>query len=299
MKVRPLLSVVVGTDFSSCSAVALTHGMRIAGWSGAAVHAVHVIDTYVATELTTAMSPLQKGIREGLVKGAEHTWQTFCKSTPGAEKLILETSINNRMLGILKKVREDRADLLVLGAFGTRKPDVGFGSVANACVRKAPCDVLLVRETQTGPFKVIVAAVDFSSTSARALACAAHFAANEQAKLHVVHVYQSPWYQVMVGDTMIAIPPEDEARYRSDLQARLTGFASPILASHGATGTLACVEDVGHRHGIAGVARSLNADLVVLGTRGSTNMRDMLLGSTAERTLAEARCSVLAVRAED
>jgi nucleotide-binding universal stress UspA family protein len=43
----------------------------------------------------------------------------------------------------------------------------------------------------------------------------------------------------------------------------------------------------------------LGAELVVMGTRGRTNLRDMLLGSTAERTIAEARCSVLAVRPAD
>jgi nucleotide-binding universal stress UspA family protein len=40
----------------------------------------------------------------------------------------------------------------------------------------------------------------------------------------------------------------------------------------------------------------VGADLTVLGTRGKTNLRDMLLGSAAERVLAESRCSVLAVK---
>jgi nucleotide-binding universal stress UspA family protein len=203
------------------------------------------------------------------------------------------------MLGILGRAKEDKADLLVLGAFGDRKPDVGFGSVAGACVRKAHCDVLLVREFQEGPFKTILAAVDFSPTSARALARAAQIASKEGAKLHVVHIYQSPWQQVALGETLIAIPPEDEVRYRTDLERQLTTFASPILVQQGTTGALACMEDLGHRHGIAGIARMLGAELVVMGTRGRTNLRDMLLGSTAERTIAEARCSVLAVRPAD
>ncbi|MBM4361664.1 MAG: universal stress protein, partial [Deltaproteobacteria bacterium] len=37
------------------------------------------------------------------------------------------------------------------------------------------------------------------------------------------------------------------------------------------------------------------ADLVVLGTRGRTNLRDLFLGSTAERVVRECPCSVLAV----
>jgi universal stress protein E len=43
-------------------------------------------------------------------------------------------------------------------------------------------------------------------------------------------------------------------------------------------------------------AESVHADLIVLGTRGRASIRDLLLGSTAERALAESRCSVLAVK---
>ena len=46
----------------------------------------------------------------------------------------------------------------------------------------------------------------------------------------------------------------------------------------------------------ADYAAKAGADLIVLGTRGKTNLRDILLGSTAERVLAESRCSVLAVK---
>jgi nucleotide-binding universal stress UspA family protein len=40
----------------------------------------------------------------------------------------------------------------------------------------------------------------------------------------------------------------------------------------------------------------VDADLIALGTRGRTNLRDVLLGSTAERVIRSAGRSVLAVR---
>jgi nucleotide-binding universal stress UspA family protein len=43
----------------------------------------------------------------------------------------------------------------------------------------------------------------------------------------------------------------------------------------------------------------MGADLIVLGTRGHTNLRDVLLGSTAERALSESTCSILAVKPAD
>ena len=51
-----------------------------------------------------------------------------------------------------------------------------------------------------------------------------------------------------------------------------------------------------HRCGIAEYARQVEADLVVLGTKGRTNLRYVLLGSTVERLLRDVPCSVLTVK---
>lgn len=40
----------------------------------------------------------------------------------------------------------------------------------------------------------------------------------------------------------------------------------------------------------------LHADLIVLGTKGKTNLKYVLLGSTAERLLRDVPCSVLAIK---
>lgn len=296
---RIIRSVVAGTDYSPCSAIALGQAIRIAKWSRAAVHVVHVIDTTVVIEFESALSSLQRSIREGLVKDAERAWTEFAKSVPGAEGLPIEVSINNRIVGILRRAREDKADLLVMGAFGDRSPDVGFGTVATACVRKSMTDVLLVRDTQKGPFKIIVAAVDFSQTSARALARAAHFAAQDGAELHVLHVFAAPWRQLSFGEMMPLISPEMEKEYRDGLERQLAEFARPIASAHpGLRLRTICHDTNTHRSGIVDYAKSASADLIVLGTRGRTNLRDILLGSTAEKALAASHCSILAVKPE-
>ena len=51
-----------------------------------------------------------------------------------------------------------------------------------------------------------------------------------------------------------------------------------------------------HGHGIAEYVRGVQADLVVLGNKGRTNLRYVLLGSTVERLLREVPCSVLVAR---
>ncbi len=47
----------------------------------------------------------------------------------------------------------------------------------------------------------------------------------------------------------------------------------------------------GHGHGVAEFARQVRADLLVLGTKGRSNLGCVLLGSTVDRLLREIPCS--------
>ncbi|MCE7975303.1 MAG: universal stress protein [Leptolyngbya sp. PLA1] len=296
---RPYTSVVVGTDFTPCSAIAVGQALRIAAWFGAPLRVVHVIDTTVVVELESALSAYQQAIRDNLVKDAQTAWSEFAAKIEGAATLPVDVSINNRLVGILRQAREHKADLLVMGAFGDRRPDVGFGTVATACVRKSMTDVLLVRDTQGGAFKRIVAAVDFSETSAKALARAAMFAIQDSADLHVLHVFAAPWHRLHYRAPEPMAPAHLQKQYRDALERRLADFIRPIAEAHkGLRVHPVCYDYGGHRSGIVEYAKSISADLIALGTRGRTNLRDILLGSTAEKALDESPCSVLAVKPE-
>ena len=292
-------SVVVGTDFTPCSAVAVSQAARIAAWSGAPLHVVHIIDTTVVIELESVLSPMQQGIRDGLTRDAEKAWVEFAAKIPGVAGLPIDVSINNRIVGILNQARKHKADLLVMGAFGDRRPDVGFGTVATACVRKSMTDVLLIRDTQPGPFRCVVAAVDFSEASARALARAALVAAQDGAELHVLHVFAAPWHRHHYRAPEPMATPHLQKQYRDALERRLADFVLPIAEAHRDLRLrTVCYDYGGHRSGIVEYANSVSADLIGLVTRGRTNLRDILLGSTAEKALDESPCSVLAVKPE-
>jgi len=170
---------------------------------------------------------------------------------------------------------------------------VGFGTLATVCVRKSMTDVLLVRDTQAGPFKTVVAAVEFSETSARALARAAFIAAQDGAELHVLHVFAAPWHRLHYRAAAPLAPPHLQKQYRDALERRLADFVHPITeANKNLRLRTVCYDYAGHRSGIVEYATSVSADLIVLGTRGRTNLRDILLGSTAEKASASrpARC---------
>ncbi len=290
-------SLVVGVDFTPCSASALRQAIRIAERNQATLHVVHVIEVLVVMDLEEALSPFQADVRAGLVEDAGRGWQEFTADAPGASGLELAVEIDNPVLAILRRVQEHSADLLILGTHGTSPPDRGAGTLATACVRKAMANVLLVKDPHTGPFRSIVACIDFSATSRKALEQAVRMAAHDGAILHVLHVFNAPWHRLHYRAPTPQASPDYQKQYRDGLRRRLEAFCEPF---HGAMAQLrtgyAVFDFPGHGGGITEFVKQVDGDLVVLGTRGRTNLRDLLLGTTAERVVRDASCSILAVK---
>ena len=292
-----LASIMIGVDFSAGAAAAVREALRIADWNRSRVTAMHVIDTHVVMDLEQALSAFQIAIREQLIEEAHAAWTKFAATIPGAPSLPFDVKINNRVVGLLTAARAAASDLLVLGANGEHSANVGIGTVATACVRHSPCDALLVREAQSGPFRKIVACVDFSPTSLRALQRAARIAAQDEASLDIVHVFDAPWNQLNYRSLPTVAPASFEQAHLEALKHRLESFAAELGEElKYLKPTMTIFEHRGHRPGLVAYAASVDADLIVLGTRGTTNVRDLLLGSTAEKVLRHSSCSILAVK---
>jgi universal stress protein E len=292
-------SILVGVDFSGCSKVALGQALRIAAWNRARVGAVHILDTLVMADVEFAMAAFQADIRDTMVKDAQDFWANFSREVPGAESVRFEVEIGHPVVTLLDKVREIKPDLLVLGMTGTGAGS-GAGTVAAAAVRKAPAKTLLVRDTHTGPYKTVVVGVDFSETSMIALQQAARLAAQDSAALHVVHVFDAPWHQLHYRAPTPQATPDFRDQYTRTVQQRLEGFA-PTLEHElrFLKPVYKLIDHRSHGRGLTEYVRSIGADLVVIGTRGRTNIRDIVMGSTAERVVRDAPCSILAVKPAD
>lgn len=283
---KDLKSIVVGIDFSDCSRAAMARARRIAAWSGAAVHPVHVIEIpALDAGEERVLSPLQLEIRAGLLAEAHARWREFSASMAGAEGMAVTVGIGPRLECLRSHLSARAADLLVLGAHGAARPNVGMGTLATGCIRAAPVDVLVVRDNFDGPFHTVVVGIDYSVNSSEALESAAMLARGEGAKLRAVHV---------VPDT-----PDSHARMQTELIPQLQGFVAGAAGTDGGADVRCHVYPYsGYRSGILEFATLVNADLVVVGTRGRTNLRDVVLGSTAEKVLRDTVVAVWASKLE-
>jgi len=295
---KPIKTIVAATDFSENADAALAEAVRIAKCNGAALHVVHVLDEQVVNEIGQQLSGNDPNVRELIFQEANADWDRVARRIPGATEANFEVRIAHRVRGILGFASGRHADLLVIGAVGDRTPHVGLGTVATACVRKAASDVLIVRGHHTGPFTRVLAAVDFSDTSRKALEAAIGIAVQDGAELDIVHVaptYANLWpYPWTLNEQVrAALDPMP-----SEIAARLDAICEPLA---GELSRVRSSRSVVQQHGSIGRtlidwAESKEVQLIVLGTRGKTNLRDMLWGSTAERVLSDSSCSVYAVK---
>jgi universal stress protein A len=146
-------------------------------------------------------------------------------------------------------------------------------------------------------FRRILVATDLSPASVPAVEEAMGLASKEGANLIIAHVYEPPtptgvspegyvppnvydeWDETLRNEALLGLQPLVE-------KARQQGLAAEPLVLRGVPYAA-----------IAEAARSVGADLVVLGTHGRTGVQRLLLGSVAAKVISTAPCPVLTVRA--
>jgi universal stress protein A len=139
----------------------------------------------------------------------------------------------------------------------------------------------------------ILVPVDFSDHSQRALDEAIAFAKAFDAQLHLLHCYQV--HTAAMAPYGIVVPETFEHDIRMAGLQRLAEWREKATAQ----GVRVQEHITAHfpAEEIAAAADRLGIDLIVMGTRGLTGLKHVLLGSVAERTIRLARCPVLTVKA--
>ena len=141
----------------------------------------------------------------------------------------------------------------------------------------------------------ILVPVDFSDHSQRALDEAIAFAKAFGAELHLLHCYQI--HPTAIAPYGIVVPETFEHDIRMAALQRLSEWREKAAAQ----GVRVQEHITMHfpAEEIAAMSDHLGIDLIVMGTRGLSGLKHVLLGSVAERTIRLARCPVLTVKASN
>ncbi|WP_151526521.1 universal stress protein [Serinicoccus kebangsaanensis] len=144
----------------------------------------------------------------------------------------------------------------------------------------------------TFPTRILLAA-DGSPSAARARERVIDLVAHTEAEVHVVHVaLVSAWTHPAPLSPALRARVESEARpVLADTVAQLEGAHVPVSGSHLRTGRAT--------DEILRLRDEIDADLIVIGSRGQNAFVRVLLGNDAEGIVRHAPCAVLVVRTEE
>jgi nucleotide-binding universal stress UspA family protein len=138
----------------------------------------------------------------------------------------------------------------------------------------------------------ILVPTDFSADAEAALEHAVEFARLFGARIHLIHA----WYIAPQAATpwSYSFPAGLIDDVRRDALGRVEALRDKVAAR----GIEASCEISGEPPSLAitAAAERQKADLIVMGTRGLTGVKHVLLGSVAERTLRFAPCPVMVVK---
>lgn len=288
--------IIAASDLSEASDEALRQAYARATSAGAELAVCHVLPELLGVSplfpQQNAQNALQLANLEGEVRTALGEQLATC--LPGAKaEIFIERG--SGYAGIVRRAEAWAADVVVVGSHGrTGLPRLLLGSVAEQVVRHAHCPVLVARATTTRG--VVLAATDLSDPSMPAISAAAEEARRRKARLVVVHAVAFGSIEVTLEEIVRDITRRGpggniDAQIRSNVEADL----QRALAKCGAEGETRVVDGV-PAAAIVRAADELGAELIVVGTRGRTGLARVALGSTADRIVRAAACSVLAVR---
>jgi nucleotide-binding universal stress UspA family protein len=199
--------------------------------------------------------------------------------------------------GILREAERFQADVIVVGWRGhgaVRR--LLMGSVSRGVVRGAKCAVLVVRRSQR--VRTLVVGVDGSEAAQRALAFVSRLVPPPGGRVTLVSavaLLTSPSGHGVPGAASIArevrrqntmrTRAATKALNRAAVELRRTGWHSRTLLLHGEP-----LRD------LLGAVAASRAQLLVVGARGTSDLRHLLLGSVADGALNQSRVAVLIAR---
>lgn len=201
---------------------------------------------------------------------------------------------------VCDEARAFEPDLLVVGSRGRGAIVTNvLGSVSSELADRSPCPVLIAR---TASIRRIVFAEDGSPDAAAAATVLTRLAPFRAAAVDVVSVVDFAFPLVYAEPSSATVAAEAYRQYEAtspgvrDRCETVARVRSAWLRSSGITSTWQRREG-DPAYELIAAAEAANADCIVIGSRGQTGLRRLVLGSVARSVLFHAPCSVLVTHA--
>ncbi len=270
--VSKLEKLLVATDRSLFSEGAIAAAITFAKHCSSKLYVMTVVETNPEYE-TAGAEFLQKEEEEAVQYLASLKARAL-EEIPSCETIFRHGDSASRL--IVEEAAQKKVDMIAVGRRGRHGLEkVLLGSASAKVIGHAPCKVLVVPRAARIECKNILIATDGSEHARTAALEAIEIAKRCGSRLTVISV----------------VPSEDEKEkartYAGDVvqAAQKAGISAETMAL------------VGKPHEIiAGTAKSMGVDLIVMGAYGKTGLKKLLMGSTTEKVIGLAGCAVLVAK---
>lgn len=224
----------------------------------------------------------------------------------------LDVVTGTTFLEVIRAVLRNGHDLLIKAVENPGFLKKLFGSDDMHLLRKCPCPVWLMKQSEKSHYDCILAAVDFDPLKPTAveqalnhniLEQASMLALSDFASLHLVHVWEAFAERTMVSrsdlrfESLIPYLENEQMLHQKGLY-QLDETLRDLLGpeAYNDLSTYFHLLKGSARKMIPELAVELQADIVVMGTVARTGISGLIIGNTAEAILDQLTCSVLAIK---
>lgn len=285
-----LTHILATTDFSDGSKSALERGFMIANTTEARYSVIHAVDD-------SAIGSLRRFFEETLAANPKNLDEKFREQL---NQIVSDASIacnvrpelqlehGTPWAVVCNLAEEADVGLIVVGAHGSGLfSQSSPGSTVLRILHQSTKPVLVVKSRPMQAYKKLLVPTDFSPVSAGLIRLARSIA--PEAEVILMHAFEEPMFS-----DVIEYNENDQYfidHYRERAHEELQELAAASGLSSSEFSVLIVRGDA--KRQIVAHANHFGCDLIVMGKHGSGVIDELLLGSVANRVLADAKSDVL------
>ncbi len=286
MAIPPLRHVLVTTDLSQASEPALIAAAALARAHSARLTLLHVLNAGSlagSSPQRSAVQRLKVAWREEVTPRLELLAERLLAGAPHEVAIAEAAAVPE---GVCRFAAAHAVDLLVIatnGRTGIRR--WVLGSVTEAVLQTAPCEVLVVRsEAQNNPLQTlgrILVPTDFSEGAEAAVERAISLARCSSAEIHLLHSYAIARTETLRSHAQ---------RMLQSQKGRVEAQGVPVRVHLSPEVPVRAILDA---------SAQLQVELIVIGTRGRRELPRLFSRSVVDPVVRMASCAVLTVKTGD
>lgn len=247
-------------------------------------------------------------LREALAEGAREELRHLLSQAPDyLHDLHAQQLEGDDFLQITRAVMANGYDLLIKPAEPTVESLETLGPVDKKLLRKCPCPVWLVRGDTHPRYERVMVAIDYRPDSPdnealnrQLLEMSGSLAHMEGASLEVAHAWRLQGEDTLRSSRTGLDPSEVDELVRATARDREAWLRDTVATyfpkDEGMRKPTLKLVEGNARSAVPELARSLNSELVIMGTVGRTGIPGYFIGNTAEAILGRIDCDILAVK---